>query len=311
MLRLISNCVGVIQPQIYILKRNDNSFSLKRSKFQHQSSLSVIKTNVFVSTQFGLFQYRQTLSRDNRPMNLVNFVSLKTCTESAITTSTLPIPKHIQLPLYLTTGEQPTLDASDPYSKATIHTQEDIAGIRESCKLAAKVLYFAASLVAPNITTNEIDQRVHDYIIAHGAYPSPLLYRGFPKSICTSVNEIASHGVPDYRLLQEGDIINIDITVYYNGYHGDCAATFPVGKISSEAKRLIEVARKCTEVGIAQCGPQKRFCDIGNSIAAYAQQNGFNVIPNVAGHGIGRHFHDYPIIFHCRDIFDQKTPTKA
>uniref|UniRef100_A0A4W6EZ83 Methionine aminopeptidase n=1 Tax=Lates calcarifer TaxID=8187 RepID=A0A4W6EZ83_LATCA len=148
------------------------------------------------------------------------------------------------------------------------------------------------------MTTDEIDFIVHQETIKHNAYPSPLRYGGFPKSVCTSVNNVVCHGIPDSRQLQDGDIINIDVTVYLDGYHGDTSETFLIGQVDEAGQRLVETARRCRDEAIAACKPGEQLCVIGNTISEIAQANGFQVCPYFIGHGIGSHFHCYPEIWH-------------
>uniref|UniRef100_A0A452QUH7 Methionine aminopeptidase n=1 Tax=Ursus americanus TaxID=9643 RepID=A0A452QUH7_URSAM len=148
------------------------------------------------------------------------------------------------------------------------------------------------------MTTEEIDALVHQEIISHDAYPSPLGYGGFPKSVCTSVNNVLCHGIPDSRPLQDGDIINIDVTVYYNGYHGDTSETFLVGNVDECGKKLVEVARRCRDEAIAACRAGAPFSVIGNTISHITHQNGLHVCPHFVGHGIGSYFHGHPEIWH-------------
>uniref|UniRef100_A0A6I8NB24 Methionine aminopeptidase n=1 Tax=Ornithorhynchus anatinus TaxID=9258 RepID=A0A6I8NB24_ORNAN len=148
------------------------------------------------------------------------------------------------------------------------------------------------------MTTEEIDSLVHQEIITHNAYPSPLGYGGFPKSVCTSVNNVLCHGIPDSRPLQDGDIINIDVTVYYNGYHGDTSETFLVGNVDKYGKKLVEVARRCRDEAIAACRAGAPFSVIGNTISRITYQNGLQVCPHFVGHGIGSYFHGHPEIWH-------------
>ncbi|XP_072468416.1 methionine aminopeptidase 1D, mitochondrial isoform X4 [Notamacropus eugenii] len=149
-----------------------------------------------------------------------------------------------------------------------------------------------------NMTTEEIDSLVHQEIIRHNAYPSPLGYGGFPKSVCTSVNNVLCHGIPDSRPLQDGDIINIDVTVYYNGYHGDTSETFLVGNVDKYGKKLVEVARRCRDEAIAACRAGAPFSVIGNTISRITCENGLQVCPHFVGHGIGSYFHGHPEIWH-------------
>lgn len=145
---------------------------------------------------------------------------------------------------------------------------------------------------------SNIDAAVHDYIIANSAYPSPLLYQGYPKSICTSVNNIIAHGVPDDRPLEDGDIINIDITVYLNGYHGDTSETFLVGNVDDDGRKLIDITNKALAAGIRACGPGLPFKRIAAAIGAVVRDKDFSVSPQFTGHGIGTVFHRPPWILH-------------
>lgn len=206
-----------------------------------------------------------------------------------------PVPTTIPRPPYV-------LDRRFDYSKMDflpLLTPENEKKMRASGKLARKVLDLAGSLIRPGITTEEIDAAVHEMIIAHGAYPSPLLYNNFAKSCCTSVNNVACHGVPNDQALFDGDIINVDITVYLDGYHGDCSETFLVGKDhSEEVKRLVKVARQARDEAIALCGPGQPFSVIGNSIAKICREHGYTTSGTLVGHGIGTAFHAQPFIYH-------------
>ena len=170
---------------------------------------------------------------------------------------------------------------------------EFIDGMRAAGKLAALTLLHLRPLVVAGITTLELDKAAHDFIIAHGAKPAPLNYKGFPNSICTSVNEIVCHGVPNDRPLQDGDYINVDVTVLLNGYHGDTSFSMRVGM---EDDDLINTARKCTEAGIKAIKPGATLGDIGFAINKMATRNGFFATPEIGGHGIGKIFHDSPFV---------------
>jgi len=181
-----------------------------------------------------------------------------------------------------------------------IKTDREIALIRESCRLAAKILQAAGKLVAPGITTDQINTFVHEETIKAGAYPSPLNYHGFPKSVCTSVNHVVCHGIPSQQILKEGDIVNIDVTCLLQGYHGDTSKTFLVGKADKEAQRLVDAAQRCLEEGIAVATPGNFFGAIGDSIQALADELGYGVVREYCGHGIGRNFHEDPMVLHYR-----------
>ncbi|WCJ24582.1 methionine aminopeptidase 1B [Euphorbia peplus] len=208
----------------------------------------------------------------------------------------LPVPDHIPKPPYVASNILPELSSEHQF-----HDSEGILHMKAACELAARVLEAAGKLVRPSVTTNEIDKAVHEMIIEAGAYPSPLGYGGFPKSVCTSVNECMCHGIPDSRQLQDGDIINIDVTVYLNGYHGDTSKTFLCGDVSDSLKRLVKVTEQCMEKGIAVCKDGASFKKIGKRISEHAEKYGYGVVERFVGHGVGTVFHSEPIILHHRN----------
>jgi methionyl aminopeptidase len=179
-----------------------------------------------------------------------------------------------------------------------IKKDKQITEMRRSCRLAAQTLEEAAKLLKPGITTDDINDFVHNYTIQHGAIPAPLNYRGFPKSVCTSVNEVVCHGIPGKRKLNDGDIINVDVTAILEGWHGDVSATFFIGEPSKEARQLVEVTRKCLELGIGTVKPGARIGDIGAVIQEYAEGQGCSVVRDFVGHGLGKSFHEAPQIPH-------------
>jgi len=178
--------------------------------------------------------------------------------------------------------------------------------MRASCTLAAECLVMVGAHVRPGITTDEIDRLVHQWIVSRDAYPSPLNYRPsgagrpYPKSVCTSVNEVVCHGIPGKRVLKSGDIVNVDVTTYFRGYHGDTSATFYVGDPDTEAKHLVETCRLSLEAGIAQVKHDARIFDIGAAIQELAEKRGCSVVRDYVGHGVGREFHMAPQIPHYR-----------
>lgn len=178
----------------------------------------------------------------------------------------------------------------------TIKTQEDIRQMSKVCKLAAQTLYHTAKFVRPGISTLELDQIAHDFTLSNEAKPAPLGYHGYPKSICTSVNDVICHGVPDGTVLKEGDIINIDITCFKYGFHGDTSATFFVGEVSEAAKRITQVAKEAMERGIEAITPKGTTGDIGFAINKFVTKNGFHIVREIGGHGIGREFHEDPFV---------------
>ncbi|KAK5784837.1 methionine aminopeptidase 1D, chloroplastic/mitochondrial [Gossypium arboreum] len=207
-----------------------------------------------------------------------------------------PVPNHIKRPPYVKTRMAPGI-ASGP----EVHDLKGIEHMRASGRLAAQVLNYAGTLVKPGITTDEIDEAVHQMIIDNGAYPSPLGYGGFPKSVCTSVNECICHGIPDSRPLEDGDIINIDVTVYLNGYHGDTSATFFCGDVSEKARNLVKVTKESLDKAISICAPGVEFKKIGKTIHDHADKFGYGVVRQFVGHGVGRVFHADPVVLHFRN----------
>ncbi len=182
----------------------------------------------------------------------------------------------------------------------TIKTPDDIEKMRVAGRLAAEVLEMIGSYVRPEVTTDELNQICHDYIVNNQhAIPAPLNYRGFPKSICTSVNHQVCHGIPGPRKLKDGDIINIDVTVIKDGYHGDTSKMFIIGKKPSIlAERLVKITLECLYLGIEQVKPGAHFGDIGAVIQTHAEKNRFSVVREYCGHGIGKIFHEPPNVLH-------------
>jgi methionyl aminopeptidase len=190
----------------------------------------------------------------------------------------------------------------DMYSRGSsveIKGERDISMMREVCRLAAGTLERVGHMLRPGITTQDINDFVHADTLRLGARPAPLNYKKFPKSVCTSINEVVCHGIPSpQRVLRDGDIINVDVTHIYKGFHGDTSATFYVGTPSEDAKKVVEVARRCLDLGIAQVKPGARLGDIGAAIQEFAEGQGCSVVRDFVGHGIGRKFHDEPQVKH-------------
>ncbi|ESN93553.1 hypothetical protein HELRODRAFT_88643 [Helobdella robusta] len=207
------------------------------------------------------------------------------------------VPDHIEAPTYVKSYKQYLQEVKPIFNKKK--TPEDIANHRSACKLARRILDEIGKLVKPGVTTDHLDSVAHQLCIENNAYPSPLLYRKFPKSICTSVNNVACHGIPDDRPLQNGDVINIDVTVYKNNHHGDVSYTYPVGdNVDNTALHLISVAKLCRDEAIKICRPGQRFNAIGKVISEIVRQNNMTVVPDICGHGIGQFFHGPPEIIH-------------
>jgi methionyl aminopeptidase len=209
------------------------------------------------------------------------------------------VPPHIPRPDYASTGIPASELASRQQQSAAVRTPKEIEGIRAACRLAREILDTAARAVRPGVTTDEIDRVVHEATVEAGAYPSPLNYFNFPKSVCTSVNEVVCHGIPDARELGDGDIVNIDVTAFYKGYHGDLNETFTVGpSVDAASKKLIRVTAEALDKAIAAVKPGMRFRDVGDIITAHVRANDLNVVRTYCGHGIGDLFHCAPNIPH-------------
>ncbi len=176
----------------------------------------------------------------------------------------------------------------------TIKNEHELESMRQACKITAAARALAGEMVRPGVKTKEIDQAVYDYIVAQGAKPSFLNYNGFPASVCISVNSTVIHGFPGEYALQEGDIVSIDVGAFYKGFHGDCAATFACGAISTEAQRLIDVTKQSFFEGMKFATSGNRVQDISHAIQTYVESNGFSVVRSFVGHGVGRHLHEDP-----------------
>jgi methionyl aminopeptidase len=180
-----------------------------------------------------------------------------------------------------------------------LHDAREFDGMRRAGRLAAETLDFIGPYVRPGATTGELDRLCHDFIVTRGAIPAPLGYRGFPKSICTSVNHVVCHGIPDERkVLAEGDILNIDITTILDGWHGDTSRMFTVGEVGVRAKKLIDVTYEAMMRGIKSVKPGATLGDIGHAIQAFVEGHRFAVVEDFCGHGLGTVFHDAPSVLH-------------
>jgi len=185
--------------------------------------------------------------------------------------------------------------------RIAIHSPLEIKQMRRVGQLVSETLVMIAGHLRPGVTTDEIDTVVHEYTLAHGARPATLGYRGFTKSCCTSINEVVCHGIPGPAVLADGDIVNVDLTSVLppkDGWHGDTSATFYIGEPTPEAIHVVEVARQCLEIGIAQVRPGARLGDIGAAIQKFAEAQGCSVVREYTGHGIGRTFHAEPSVAH-------------
>jgi methionyl aminopeptidase len=206
-----------------------------------------------------------------------------------------PVPAHIARPEYVG-RRRPT-----PFSGSEVKDGETIDRMRRAGKIAAQALVAVGQAVRPGITTDELDQIGHEFLIAHSAYPSTLGYRGYPKSLCTSLNEVICHGIPDSTVINDGDIVNIDITAYIDGVHGDTNATFLAGAVDAESRLLVDRTHEAMMRGINAVAPGRRINVIGRVIESYAKRFHYGVVRDFTGHGIGTAFHSGLIVPHYDD----------
>lgn len=203
------------------------------------------------------------------------------------------VPDHIERPEYVWKDT-----VQEAMGEPFVQTPETIEAMREASKIAANALKEAGAAVAPGVTTDEVDRVAHEYMCDHGAYPSTLGYLGFTKSTCVSLNEIICHGIPDSTVIQEGDIVNIDVTAYKNGVHGDTNATFLAGDVSEEHRLLVERTKEAMMRGIKVAKPGREINVIGRVIESYANRFGYNVVRDFTGHGVGPTFHNGLVVLH-------------
>ena len=200
--------------------------------------------------------------------------------------ASIPRPEYVERP------------GPAPYTGPEVKDAETIERMRRASRIAAQAMAAAAAAIAPGVTTDELDRIGHEFMLDHGAYPSTLGYKGFPKSLCTSVNEVICHGIPDDRELQDGDIVNIDITAFVDGVHGDTDATYFVGEVDEESRLLVERTHEAMMRGIKAVRPGREFNVIGRVIESYAKRFGYGVVRDFTGHGIGTAFHSGLIVPH-------------
>ena len=205
------------------------------------------------------------------------------------------VPDHIAKPSYAATGEVTR------WNESAVKSPEIIERMRHAGQMAADILRLAGEFVKPGMTTDDIDVFVHDLTVERGAYPSPLNYHRYPKSVCTSLNEVICHGIPDSTVIEDGDIINLDVTCFVNGVHGDTNATFMVGDVSAEDRLLVKVTEECMWRGIEAVVPGRPLSDIGKAIEDHAKTHRMGVVRAFIGHGIGEQFHTDVQVLHYYD----------
>ena len=208
-----------------------------------------------------------------------------------------PVPDHIPRPEYV---DKP---GPEKFTGSEVKDAETIEKIRVACRLAAQARDLVGSHVTPGVTTDELDRIGHQFLCDHDAYPSTLGYKGFPKSLCSSVNEVVCHGIPDSRVVEDGDIVNIDITAFIDGVHGDTNATFLAGDVDDETRLLVERTREALDRGIKAVKPGRRINVIGRVIESYARRFGYGVVRDFTGHGIGTAFHSGLVVPHYDESY--------
>src|SRR4249919_2280021 len=206
-----------------------------------------------------------------------------------------PVPDSIARPEYV---DRP---GPAPFTGSEVKDDETIAKMRVACRLAAQARELVGAHVVPGVTTDELDRVGHEFLCDHGAYPSTLGYRGYPKSLCTSLNEVICHGIPDDTVIADGDIVNVDITAYLGGVHGDTNATFLAGDVDEESRLLVERTHEAMMRGIRVVAPGRRLNAVGRVIESYARRFGYGVVRDFTGHGIGTTFHSGLIVPHFDD----------
>ena len=179
-----------------------------------------------------------------------------------------------------------------------LHTKDEFEFMRKAGQLAAECLDYVTDFIEPGVSTGKLNDICHEYQVSRGATPAPLNYKGFPKSVCTSVNHVVCHGIPGEKVLQDGDIINIDVTPVLNGWHGDTSRMFYVGNVKLKAIKLVETTYEAMMKGIEKVKPGNTFGDIGNAIQVFAEKKNYSIVRDFCGHGLGKVFHDYPSVLH-------------
>ncbi|GAA4662139.1 MULTISPECIES: type I methionyl aminopeptidase [Amycolatopsis] len=222
-------------------------------------------------------------------------MSLRAPLKPGVQTPRRPVPASIPRPEYVD-KPAPKRDTGNG-----VRTPEQIEAMRVACRIAAQALEEGGKAVKPGNTTDDVDKVVHEFLLDHKAYPSTLGYRHFPKSCCTSLNEVICHGIPDSTVIEDGDICNIDVTAYIGGVHGDTNATFLAGDVSEEARLLVERTHEATMRAIKAVRPGRQLNVIGRVIESYAKRFGYGVVRDFTGHGVGPGFHTFPTVLHYED----------
>ena len=208
------------------------------------------------------------------------------------------VPDHIEKPDYAVNGIPVSEQTARADREIPVYSEEELQRIRHSCRLTRECLDLCHRMIRPGITTEEIDIAVHEFCIENNAYPSPLNYYHFPKSLCTSVNEVICHGIPDSRPLENGDIVDCDVSIYCRGFHGDANESYLCGDVDETSRRLVRTTYESLMLAIDSCRPGVKYRDIGNIISKYVEPKGYSVVKSYTGHGVGRLFHCAPSVPH-------------
>lgn len=208
------------------------------------------------------------------------------------------VPKEIEKPSYYFDGH-----AASSEKGVQIHTPEGVKKMRKACQITKKVMDFVDTLVEPGVTTDEIDKELHKYALSLGYYPAPLNFCGFPKSICSSINDVCCHGIPDSRKLQDGDILKMDMVMLVDGYNGDMTRQYAVGNVNDDGKRLMKCTEEAIQAGIKVCKNGVPYTAIGKAIESVCKKYGYNVLYDYCGHGIGTDMHQLPYILHFENDY--------
>jgi methionyl aminopeptidase len=216
------------------------------------------------------------------------------------------VPLHIERPSYVAhSAENQDFYQNAGHGRVSIYkTKQEIENFKKACKIAAEALRQACLNIKEGSTTEDADKIIHDYIISQNAYPAAINYMGFPKSVCTSVNEIACHGIPNLRKLKNGDFVNFDVTAYYGGFIGDTSAMVMIGGVHPDIQNLIKITRNAMYKGISICKPGEKIAKIGETIEEYVKSFGYTVCTEFIGHGVGKYMHMQPMVSHVRNKSD-------
>lgn len=240
-------------------------------------------------------------------VKVLSAVAARTSTRQPVTkgkvSAALPVPPHILRPPYV---DEPDKVRGWWNSRIEVKSLQDVKAMRAAGRLAHAALDLAGELIAPGRTTEEIETELHHFICAGGAYPSDLFYKGFPKSVMISVNEVICHGIPDNRPLENGDLVNVDVTLYLDGFHADTARTWVCGETDDVGRRLVDATKEALDAAIAECRAGAPMKAIGAAVSTIAEREGFGVVKTLVGHGIGEFFHGAPQVFHCRNSDNRK-----